>query len=161
MSTCNQLDLQTLGSQPIMPKNLPDHFLDETSLNPCLSMCRIDDGFTSTWGLLIEECKWISFWTWLWMRSSKDMHQFDFLSSYIIMGPQSTFKLWNLSEDFQMHLMNNLKKESCIVYHSLPTVFEDIQLWQLRSWCEILTCRRLELLWHLQYVGGEWAFVWK
>ena len=25
MSTCNQLDLQTLGSQPVMPKNLPDH----------------------------------------------------------------------------------------------------------------------------------------
>ena len=25
MLTCNQLDLQTLGSQPIMPKNLPDH----------------------------------------------------------------------------------------------------------------------------------------
>ena len=26
MSTCNWLDLQTLGSQPvIMPKNLPDH----------------------------------------------------------------------------------------------------------------------------------------
>jgi len=25
MSTCNLLDLQTLGSQPIMPKNLPDH----------------------------------------------------------------------------------------------------------------------------------------
>jgi hypothetical protein len=25
MSTCNRLDLQTLGSQPIMPKNLPDH----------------------------------------------------------------------------------------------------------------------------------------
>jgi hypothetical protein len=25
-TTCNQLDLQTLGSQPmIMPKNLPDH----------------------------------------------------------------------------------------------------------------------------------------
>ena len=22
---CNQLDLQTLGSQPIMPRNLPDH----------------------------------------------------------------------------------------------------------------------------------------
>jgi hypothetical protein len=29
MSTCNRLDLQTLGSQPIMPKNLPDHW-------PCL-----------------------------------------------------------------------------------------------------------------------------
>jgi hypothetical protein len=26
MSTCSQLDLQTLGSQPIMPKNLPDHY---------------------------------------------------------------------------------------------------------------------------------------
>ena len=25
MSTYNQLDLQALGSQPIMPKNLPDH----------------------------------------------------------------------------------------------------------------------------------------
>ena len=29
MSTCNQLDLQTLGSQLIMPKNLPDHCLCE------------------------------------------------------------------------------------------------------------------------------------
>ena len=27
MSTCNWLDLQTLGSQPIMPKNLPNHCL--------------------------------------------------------------------------------------------------------------------------------------
>jgi hypothetical protein len=26
MSTCNQLDLQTLGSRPIMPKHLPDHW---------------------------------------------------------------------------------------------------------------------------------------
>ena len=26
MSTCNRLDLQTLGYQPIMPKNLPDHW---------------------------------------------------------------------------------------------------------------------------------------
>jgi hypothetical protein len=25
MSICNQLDLQRLGSQPVMPKNLPDH----------------------------------------------------------------------------------------------------------------------------------------
>ena len=24
MSTCNRSDLQTLGSQPVMPKNLPD-----------------------------------------------------------------------------------------------------------------------------------------
>ena len=33
MSTRNQLDLQTLGSQPIMPKNLPDH----TAHNPSSS----------------------------------------------------------------------------------------------------------------------------
>jgi hypothetical protein len=26
MSTCNRLDLQTLGSQPIMLKNLPDRW---------------------------------------------------------------------------------------------------------------------------------------
>ena len=27
MSTCNRLDLETLGSQPMtMPKNLPDHW---------------------------------------------------------------------------------------------------------------------------------------
>jgi hypothetical protein len=25
MSTCNRLDLQTLGSQPVMPKNPADH----------------------------------------------------------------------------------------------------------------------------------------
>ena len=25
MSTCNRLDLQALGSQPVMPKNLPNH----------------------------------------------------------------------------------------------------------------------------------------
>ena len=27
MLTCNRLDLQTLGSQLVMPKNLPDHCL--------------------------------------------------------------------------------------------------------------------------------------
>ena len=26
MSTSNRLDLETLGSQPLMPKNLPDHY---------------------------------------------------------------------------------------------------------------------------------------
>ena len=25
MSTCNRSDLQTIGSRPVMPKNLPDH----------------------------------------------------------------------------------------------------------------------------------------
>jgi hypothetical protein len=32
MSTCNRLELQTLGSQPIMPKNLPDHWMVHYSL---------------------------------------------------------------------------------------------------------------------------------
>ena len=32
MSTCNRLDLQTLGTQPIMPKNLPDHWSSETKV---------------------------------------------------------------------------------------------------------------------------------
>ena len=33
MSTCNQLDLQTLGFQPVMPKNLPDHWVGDDT--PC------------------------------------------------------------------------------------------------------------------------------
>ena len=32
MSTFNRLDLQTLGSQPAMPKNLPDQW--RASINP-------------------------------------------------------------------------------------------------------------------------------
>jgi hypothetical protein len=36
MSTCNRLDLQRLGSQPIMPKNLPDHWMPILSLEPWL-----------------------------------------------------------------------------------------------------------------------------
>ena len=31
MPTCNRLELQTLGSQPIMPKNLPDHCSEPTA----------------------------------------------------------------------------------------------------------------------------------
>ena len=30
MSTCNRLDLQTLGCQLIMPKNLPNHWFTRT-----------------------------------------------------------------------------------------------------------------------------------
>ena len=32
MSTCNRLDLQTLGSQPVMHKNLPDHCFKLTEI---------------------------------------------------------------------------------------------------------------------------------
>ena len=33
MSTCNQLDLESLGSSPTMPKNFPDN--DSNRRNPC------------------------------------------------------------------------------------------------------------------------------
>ena len=33
MSTCNRLELQTLGSQPVMPKNLPDHWTADVTQN--------------------------------------------------------------------------------------------------------------------------------
>ena len=36
MSTCNRLHLQKLGSQPIMAKNLPDHW--------CKCGMNLDDG---------------------------------------------------------------------------------------------------------------------
>ena len=40
MSTCNHLDLQTLGSQASMPKNLPDHWpialINYSASKPCL-----------------------------------------------------------------------------------------------------------------------------
>ena len=34
MSTCNRLDLQTLGSQPVVPKNLSDHCRGSTHQLP-------------------------------------------------------------------------------------------------------------------------------
>jgi hypothetical protein len=36
MSTCNRLDLQTLGSQPVMPKNLPNHWSRDNALDIAL-----------------------------------------------------------------------------------------------------------------------------
>ena len=39
MSTYNRLDLQTLGSQPGMPENLPDHW-SETTLNYWMMVAR-------------------------------------------------------------------------------------------------------------------------
>ena len=32
MSTCNRLDLQTLESPPVMPKNLPEHYWSRVSI---------------------------------------------------------------------------------------------------------------------------------
>ena len=38
MSTCNWLDLQILGSQPIMPKNLPDRWAKSSNLFKSVSV---------------------------------------------------------------------------------------------------------------------------
>jgi hypothetical protein len=34
MSKCNQLDLQALGFQPVMPKNLPEHYREPLEVKP-------------------------------------------------------------------------------------------------------------------------------
>ena len=41
MSTCNRLDLQTPGSQPIMTKNLLDHWTELTKYSRILAMAHI------------------------------------------------------------------------------------------------------------------------
>ena len=52
MSTCNRLDLESLGSQPIMPKNLPDHWM--ALLHSLVHGLKINTGVTkrkvSLWG---------------------------------------------------------------------------------------------------------------
>ena len=40
MSTCNWLDLQTLGSQPVMPKILPDHCFATNYMHLCRLLIR-------------------------------------------------------------------------------------------------------------------------
>ena len=55
MPTCNRLDLQTLGSQPIMPSNLPDHW--------CIYLTLIFASFCA------QEPDWVAFtfkYTKLW-----------------------------------------------------------------------------------------------
>ena len=39
ITTCNPLDLETVGSWPIMPKNLPEHCIWATTV--CLDVCAI------------------------------------------------------------------------------------------------------------------------
>ena len=48
MSTCNRLDLQTLGSQPLVSKNLPDHWWrlsqgrrDKADVHGCSQLFRV------------------------------------------------------------------------------------------------------------------------
>ena len=40
MWTCNRLDLETLGSQPVLPKNLPNHWFEWVSIH-FRSICAI------------------------------------------------------------------------------------------------------------------------
>jgi hypothetical protein len=46
MWTCNRLELQTLGSQPIMPKSLPDHISRPRKKSVCP---RKDQSTTVPW----------------------------------------------------------------------------------------------------------------
>jgi hypothetical protein len=44
MSTCNRLDLQTLGSQPIVPKNLPNQWTPtQMVLEPSIRQTKPDE----------------------------------------------------------------------------------------------------------------------
>ena len=58
MSTCNPLDLQKLGSQPVMPKNLPNHCFrpwrsKQAGQSPVVTY--VDKVASSTWATLVEE----------------------------------------------------------------------------------------------------------
>ena len=57
MSTCNRLDLQTLGSQPIMPKNLPDQWC-EVALRITRERERLSQLELGSPPLLVRPCNW-------------------------------------------------------------------------------------------------------
>jgi hypothetical protein len=60
MSTCNRLDLQTLGSQPIMLKNLLNHRLIPS---PHMLVLATSNRFLSAWDtfrvILASESHWL------------------------------------------------------------------------------------------------------
>ena len=49
MSTCNRLDLETLGSQLVVPKNLPNHWVEAKFMEP-INVTRCDE----TWAIVVE-----------------------------------------------------------------------------------------------------------
>ena len=61
MSTYNRLDLQTLGSQPTMPKNLPDHCLGLGTWNPVRSG-KIPTFIFSMAKIAWIDLKWLGTW---------------------------------------------------------------------------------------------------
>ena len=65
MPTCNRLDFQTLGSQPVMHKNLPitastDYFSNPTgsSVDNCRFSPIIDDSHTTLAFTLVDSANW-------------------------------------------------------------------------------------------------------
>ena len=56
MSTCDRLNLQPLGSQPIMPKNLPHHCI---AVYLFLPPRRQAASFISSPWLAIQPCSWL------------------------------------------------------------------------------------------------------
>ena len=72
MSTCNRLDLQTLGSQPIMPKNLPGHY-PVYYVYACLVV-----GLRSNSLIMPPLGLWNSTqrgWVWFWLRNHVELRQ--------------------------------------------------------------------------------------
>jgi hypothetical protein len=60
MSACNLLDLQILGSQPIMPKNLPRHW---TWGKLPINLEEIIE-YASGWWRKSKRCQYVTGWTW-------------------------------------------------------------------------------------------------
>ena len=56
MWTCNRLDLQTLGSQPVMPKNLPNHWWGSSPWEFVPFWCARDSIFL--WGVTFRWFCW-------------------------------------------------------------------------------------------------------
>ena len=57
MSTCNWLDLQTLGSQPVMPKNLPDHWSGHSAIEVIKEINNKYQNWTTTQILILAGCR--------------------------------------------------------------------------------------------------------
>ena len=68
MSTCNRLDLQALGSQPVMPKNPPDHCHTLCSLFVELWGVRV-----ATWSVFANCAEGLSWTSRVWFRVAADL----------------------------------------------------------------------------------------
>jgi hypothetical protein len=82
ISTYNQLDLETLGSQPIMPKNLPGHWLEVKSCTPnCWATIRSSNDDVKSGQQFPLESYSVTFeshWWWNW-RPELSLHLYILL----------------------------------------------------------------------------------